>query len=223
MSTKRQHYFWGTDSPLGSLSGVCLLIIASSRLSWAITVSVGLFWVYGLTTFAFAFLCSPVMKKIFPQKGRIYIFTCLSSFFGSIYILLFWMLCPFAAFEVFLPLMLIPLLCVMSGIPEKIAFPAKPNIDLFDYVPEAVSQAAVLAGLLIVFSIFRELLAYSSLSVPGSNLGMVTIINFKDGIIFPVGIFAPSAGALLLLGYFICLFQYYREKLFRNTFSDDLN
>jgi len=216
MSTSRQYSFWGSLSPLGGLTGAGLLIMATARLSWAITVAGGLFWVYGLTAFTFIFLSSSVGEKILPKKGKTHLFTCLASFFGSTYLLMFWLLCPFAAFEVFLPLLLVPLFCAGSGVSEKIISPEdNSNLDIFDYVSEAASQAALLAGLLIAFSIIREPLSYSSLSFPGTSQGMVTVVYFNAGSLFPIGIFATSAGALLLLGYFICLYQYCKSVFSR--------
>ncbi|MCL2243143.1 MAG: hypothetical protein FWC03_01585 [Treponema sp.] len=216
MSITRQHSFWGSLSPLGGLTGAGLLIMSTARLSWAVTVTGCLFWVYGLTAFTFALLSSTLGKKIFPKSGQNYLFICLASFFGSIYLLLFWLICPFAAFETFIPLMLVPLFYAVSGVSEKIISPPEnPRPDVFDYVSEAVSQAAVLAALLIAFSILREPLAYCTLSFPGSSHGMVTIMYFTTGAFFPIGIFAPSAGALLLLGFFICLYQYCKNVFFR--------
>jgi len=216
MSLDRQHSFWGSLSPLGGLTGVGLLIMASARLSWAITVAGGLFWVYGLTSFAFAFLSSPVCKKFFPECGRTIIYTCLAAFFGTLYLMMFWLLCPLASLETFMLLLLVPLFCADSGVIDEqvAAAAANPNHDVFEFVSDAVSQAASLAGLLIAFSIIREPLSFCSLSFPGTYQGMVTIMYFKSGAFFPMGIFATSAGALLLLGYFICLYQYCRGKIF---------
>ena len=216
MSTNRQHSFWGSLSPLGGLTGAGLLIMATARLSWAVTVAGCLFWVYGLTAFTFTFISTTIGKKIFPKTGKTHLFTCLASFFGSVYLLLFWLLCPFAAFETFIPLLLVPLFCAGSGASEKIVSPpANSHVDVFDYVSDAISQAAVLAVLLIAFSVLREPLAYCTLSFPGSSQGMVTIMYFTTGSFFPIGIFAPSAGALLLLGSFICLYQYCKSIFFR--------
>jgi hypothetical protein len=215
MSLARNHYFWGSFSPLGGLLGAGLLIMASARLSWAITVAGSLFWVYGLSAFSFSFLSSGAAKKFFPVSGHRILYTCLTSFWGSIYLLLFWLLCPFAAFEVFMPLLLVPLFCAGTINAEQ-AEPSSENnyFDIFDYVSEVISQAVVLAGLLIAFSIIREPLSYCSLSFPGTYQGMVTIVYFKTGSFFPIGIFAPSSGALLLMGYFICLYQYSRNIFF---------
>jgi hypothetical protein len=118
-------------------------------------------------------------------------------------------LCPFAAFEVFVPMLLVPLFCAESGIYESIqATVQAPHADIESCVSEAGSKTAVLAGLLVAFSIIREPLSYCSLTFPGTYQGMVTIMYFRAGSFFPAGIFTASAGALLLLGYFISLYQY---------------
>jgi hypothetical protein len=208
MSLDRQHSFWGSLSPLGGLSGAGLLIMASARLSWAVIIAGSLFWVYGLTTLVFSLMCYKVPKKVFPLEGRGYVFTCIASFFGGIYLLLMWLLCPLAAFEMFFLLLIVPLFCASSDIIEQIVSMNENTVDFANEVSEAVSQAAVLAGLIIVFSIIREPLSYCSLSLPGTPGGMVTIMYFKSNSFFPIGIFSTSAGALLLLGYIICLYQY---------------
>jgi hypothetical protein len=211
MNLKNQHSFWGSFSPLGGLTGMGLLIMASARFSWALTIACGLFWVYGLTVISYMLLSSAKVK-IFPQEGRSLIFICLASFFGSIYLFLFWLLCPFAALEVFIQLLLIPLFCANSGLFRQItSMSENSHFDIFDYAAEGVSQASVLAGLLLMFSIIREPLAYCSLSFPGSYNGMITIFSYDAGSFLPIGIFSSSAGALLLLGYFICLYQYGRD------------
>jgi hypothetical protein len=213
ISLKQQHSFWGSLSPLGGLTGAGLLIMACGRLSWAITVAGCLFWVYGLTSFAFAFLLSAKLKNIIPANGLVTLFTCLAVFFCSVYILLFWLLCPFAAMEVFMILLLVPLFCANSGIVQQMhSSSGQANSDIFDNVSDAISQSASLAGLIIVFSIIREPLSYCMLSFPGTSQGMITIMYFKSGAFFPIGIFTASAGSLLLLGYLICLYQYWKGK-----------
>ena len=223
MSIRNQYSFWGSLSPLGGLTGAGLLVIASARLSWAIIVAGSLFWVYGLTTLSFAFLVSYLGNKFFPVQGRTYLFTCLASFFGSIYLLLFWLLCPLAALEMFIPLMLVPLFCAGSGIvqvispgletPQQKVPPASSSVDVFDHISNVVSQAASLSILIIAFSILREPLSFCSLSFPGSYHGMITIMYFARNSFFPISIFSQSAGALILLGYVTCLYQYGRGKI----------
>jgi hypothetical protein len=190
------------------------MIIASARLSWAVTIAGGLLWVYALSALTFGIMFSMVNKKYFPEVGKYYVFICVASFWGGTYLLLLWLLCPLAAIETFLPLLLIPMFCAGCGIYERITSPLENmRLDIFDHISDAVSQAAILATLTIVFSIVREPLAYCSLSLPGSSEGMVTIMFFRLGSFFPIGIFASSAGALLLLGYFICLYQYGKNAI----------
>jgi len=213
MSLSRQHSFWGSLSPLGGLTGAGLLIMASGRLSWAFIAAGCLFWVYGLTAFTFASLSSEKIKKILPVNGMVTLFTCLAVFFSSVYLLLFWLICPFAALETFMILLLVPLFCANSGFVQEMRYRSETaHFDVFDNVSDALSQAASLAGLVIAFSIIREPLSYCTLSFPGTYQGMITIMYFKSGIFFPIGVFSTSAGALLLLGYLICLYQYWKGK-----------
>ena len=234
MNLSRQYSFWGSLSHLGGLAGAGLLVMASGRLSWAVTITGSLLWVYGLTAFTYTFLITSLGHRFFPVQGKIPVFTCIASFFASIYIFLFWLLCPFAALEVFIQLLLVPLFCAASGIvqnipapelqiaddskkqgssqPPKIVF--NPSVDVFEQISNAVSQAVSLSILIIAFSIVREPLSYSSLSFPGTYHGMMIIMYFRDNFFFPIGIFSQSAGALIILGYVTCLYQYGRSKLF---------
>ncbi|MCL2809520.1 MAG: hypothetical protein FWD24_05585 [Treponema sp.] len=235
MSLSRQYSFWGSLSPLGGLTGIGLIIMASARLSWAVTVAGSLLWVYGLTTFSFTFLLSVLGGKFFPEKGRVTLYTVMAAFFGSIYLFLFWLLCPFAALEVFVLLLLVPLFCAVSGIAQQIPSLSEMTqpetnfdklqairkkrtgdglqLDVFEYVSDAISQAVSLAGLIVAFSIVREPLSYCSLSLPGTYQGMITIMYFSENSFFPISIFSSSAGALLLLGYIICMYQYGKGKI----------
>jgi len=219
MSLSRQYSFWGSLSPLGGLTGAGLLIMASARLSWSIIVAVSLFWVYGLTALSFSFLISALGKKFFPLRGREALYTCLSAFFGGIYLLLFWFMCPFATLEVFMLLLLVPMFCANSGIVKQISNAyEKAHSDIFEHVSDTISQAASLAVLLIAFSIVREPLSYCSLSFPGTFQGHVTIMYFSENSFFPISIFKHSAGALLLLGYITCLYQHGKNKFFSGDY-----
>jgi hypothetical protein len=206
----KQHPFWGSLSPIGGLTGAGILVMASARLAWSITIAGALVWVYGLTAFTFVLLSELPGKNKFPAEGRSLIFTCLASFFGSVYLLLLWFLSPLAAMEVFFPLMLVPLFCSGSGICERITASvevSRPDVSAF--VSEAALQAITLGMLLIIFAVIREPLAYCSLSLPGSSRGMISV-NLYTGSFFHAKIFASSAGALLLLGYFTGVYQFTR-------------
>ena len=217
MSINRQSSFWGSHSPLGGLAGAGLLIMASARLSWAITVAGSLIFVYGLSSFSYTFLANIIGGKFFPNRGKKSVYSCISCFWGTIYLFLFWLLCPFAAIEVFFLLMLVPLYCANCTVAIQISLlknTNKTNIDISEYVTQALSQAAVLSVLIIAFSILREPLSYCSLTFPGTYQGMITIMYFNENAFFPIGIFSSSAGALLLLGFITCLYQYTRSNIF---------
>jgi len=215
MSAYRQSYFWDSDSPLGNLTGLSLLIMGSARLSWAVTITGSLIWVYGLTSFTFSALSKNINKKFFPMNGRSSLLTVFASLWGSIYLLLFWLLSPLAALEIFLPLMLVPLYCASSGIGKQITnLKEDPQYDIYDNISEAIYHAFILSALLIIFSFIREPLSYSSLSFPGSYRGMIMIFQFNDSDFFPVRLFISSAGALILLGFFAGLYQYSKNRIF---------
>jgi hypothetical protein len=215
MSLDRQYSFFGRQSALGALTCAGILVIGSARLCWAITIAGGLLWVYGLTSFTFAFLLSTIGDKIMPVRGRSALYVCLASFWGSLYLLLFWLLCPLAALETFFILLLIPLYYAVSGIADQMPSSVNnSNIDIFELASDSVSQAGVISGLLIAFSILREPLSYCSLTFPGSSQGMITIMYFKANSFFPIGIFASASGALLLLAYIVCLYQYSKSVIY---------
>jgi len=215
MTLNQRHSFWGSLSPLGGLTGGSLLILGSGRLSWAISVAGSLFWVYALSSLTCVFLSSATEKKILPVEGRMAFHVCLSSFWGSLYLLMFWLLCPFAALEVFLLLLLVPLFYAGSGIVEQFSpAPDNSNIDVSESVSDAVSKAGVMSILMILISIVREPLSYCTLSFPGTYQGMITIMYFREGSFLPIRIFASSAGALMFLGYLICLYNYSKNFIF---------
>ncbi|GHV95705.1 hypothetical protein AGMMS50293_20250 [Spirochaetia bacterium] len=206
MNAARSHLFWGAFSPLGGLAGGGLLIMASARLAWALSVSGALLWVY----FFSVLLSFPGSvgrgRKIYPRQGKSLVLIFLASFIGSIYLLLLWFLCPLAALEVFFPLCLTPLFCTGSGLFKRIE-----PLDLGEALFRAVSEALVVGGLLIVLALIREPLGFSSLSLPGSAQGIVLLFSFKAESFLPVRIIASSAGALLLLGYCAGLYRYFKS------------
>jgi hypothetical protein len=215
MSLDRQYSFFGQKSVLSTLTYAGVLVMGSGRLSWAITIAGSFFWVYGLTSFTFALLLSTIGIKITPARGRSALYVCLASFWGSLYLLFFWLLCPLAALEIFFVLLIIPLYFTISGIFDQIPSSENNfNIDVFELVSDSLSQASVISGLLIAFSILREPLSYCSLTFPGSYQGMVTIMYFNANSFFPIGIFVSSSGALLLLAYIISLYQYSKNFIY---------
>ncbi|MCL2066110.1 MAG: hypothetical protein FWG99_01435 [Treponema sp.] len=207
-----QHPFWGSISPLSGLSGIGLLIMGSGRLAWAMIIAASLLWVYTLSVLVSVFLASNTFKKIVSREGETTVYTCIACFFSALFILLFFLLCPLAALEIFFLLSLVPLYCVGSGVFQRVIPAGEDNSpDPGDAVFNAAAEAAVLAVLLIIISIIREPISYCSLTLPGSYQGIITIFTFNEGLFFPIRIFASSGGSLLLLGYIAGLYHYCRS------------
>jgi hypothetical protein len=202
----RTHLFWGAFSPLGGLSGAALLVMASARLAWALSVSGALIWVYTLSVLAAFPGGTKTGARIFPRQGKQLFFVFLAFFTGSLYLLLLWITSPIAALEVFLPVCLVPLFCAGSGVFARVE-----ALSLGSAVSRAVSEAVVIAGLLIALAIIREPLGFYSLTLPGGMEGMIPIFSFEGESFMPIRVIAGSAGALLLLGYAAAVYRYFRS------------
>jgi hypothetical protein len=221
----KTHLFWGSFSPLGGLFGMGLLVMASGRLAWALSVSAALLWVYGFSVLAaFPGSCaggspgnfggspgSPgaakTVARFFPQRGKQVFFVFLASFIGGLYLLLFWFVSPLAALEAFFPICLVPLFCAGSGVFERVQ-----SLDLGGAILRAVSEALVMAGLLLALSLIREPLGFCSLTLPGGPQGTIPLFVFEGGSFLPVRIIAGSSGALLVLGYGTAVYRYFRSS-----------
>jgi hypothetical protein len=200
--TRQPHLFWGSFSPLASLTGGGLLIMASGRLAFALVCAGALLWVFCLSALA---ACAG--RRFFPGRGKNLIQVFLSALAGSLYLLALWFANPILAMENFFILSLVPLMCAGSGIFERIHF-----MNLKESVSRAGGEAAVLGGLIAALSLIREPLGCLSLSLPGGPLGIVTVFSSGGEIFPPVRIIAGSAGALLLLGCGISVYRYFREQ-----------
>jgi hypothetical protein len=201
-SAENTRVFWGPLSPLASFSGGGLLIMASSRLSWALVCAGALLWVYVLSVLAARPLLG-LKGRMFPGQGGTLVFLFLSSFTGSLYLLFLWFTSPLAALELFFPLCLVSLFCAGGGLFRRIE-----TLDIGGAVSLAAREAAVLGALLAVFALVREPLGFASLTLPGGSRAAVLLFSFDGKGFFPARIIATSAGALFLLGYAAALYRY---------------
>jgi len=185
-------------SPVAALPGCGLLIIASGRLSHAVTVTGALVWVYGLTsTIVYA------AAKIFPKRGRTVLISFLSSFLSAVYLFLLWLYSPLCALETFFAVSLVPVFYMASGIPGR--FDALSAEDSFF---SSFFEAFSLGVLLMAFALIREPLGFVSLSLPGGAQGSYMLFSLKSESFLPVRLLASSCGTLVILGYFWSLYRY---------------
>ncbi|WP_010261408.1 hypothetical protein [Treponema primitia] len=194
--------FWGTNAPLSTMISAGLMIMATSRLAFAIIAAGALLWTYGLTILILSFA-----KPILPQKGREIVWIFLSSFLGSLYLLLIYFASPFLAMETTFLILLAPLSCIGSGVCSRLE-----ALDPEEFILTALLEALVLVGILIALALIREPLGFGSFSLPGGPQGIITLISFGSSLYFPVQIIAGSSGGLLLLGYGLTLFRRFRNR-----------
>ena len=197
------HLFWGSHSPLSTLSGVGLIIMASGRFAFALVCSGALLWVYGLTALIFS-----AARSIMPSRGKMVILLFLSSFFCGTFAILISFLNPLLIMGTGFFLFLIPPWCLGTGF-----FESAYSTDAIETVSRALLEAIMLAVIILAIALIREPLGMGTLSIPGGIQGIAEIFNIRDANAYvPVRIFSVSSGGLLLLGYATALYKYFREK-----------
>ena len=196
----QRHSFWRNASPLTCLCGGGLIIMASDRLAHAITTAGALIWVYLLSM-----LAVHAGLRIFPRWGRSALLVVLTSFIASIYVLLLWIISPLCILEMFFIISLVPVICMASGIFDRLE-----TQYLYDKLFISFSEAVLLGLLIVIFAIIREPFGYLSLSLPGGTQGIVLLFSFEEESFQPIRLIASSCGALLLSGYFLGLYRYFK-------------
>jgi hypothetical protein len=201
----QNHPFWGPRSPLSTFIGTGLLIMASSRVAFALVTLGALVWVYGLTALVFR-LSSPVL----PKTGKYMILVFLSAFWGAVYYLALFFISPFLAMETSLFILLAPGYCIASRVPSRVD-----SLLPRDALTRAVSEALILGSLVLAMALIREPLGFGSFSLPGGLRGIIEIFGKEKNASFSIQVISGSAGAFLLLGYCLALFRREKSRRFR--------
>ena len=202
-SRLESHLFWGPHSPLSALGGAGLIIMASGRVSFALISGITLIWVYGLSALVYS-----GSRPILPVRGRMIVLLFLSTFLCGIFLFLLSLLNPLLVIGMEFFLLLIPVCCLGSGL-----FNGTESVYPGELVTRALLEAVVLAVIILAFALLREPLGMGTLSLPGGVQGIVELFSpDDDGGFIPVRILSASAGGLLLLGFGISLFRYFRER-----------
>jgi len=186
-------------SPAAVIPGGCLLVIASGKLAHAVAVLGALAWVYGLTS-----LVIYAAARILPRQGRTWLFSFLASFMAGVYLFALWLFSPLCALEVFFAVSLVPVFYIgVSG-----RFDAPGALSAADSFFSSFFESVSLGVLILAVALIREPLGFVSLSLPGGAQGSVMLFSFRIESFLPVRLIASSGGALLLLGYFWCLYRF---------------
>jgi hypothetical protein len=197
----QSHLFWGINSPLSSLTGIVLLIIASSRIAFALIGALVLVWVY-----VFVMATAKLGGTLFPQWGRGVVLLFISSLAAGIFLLLLWLFDPILALESSFFTFLVPVVFTASGLCGRVL-----DYDLTEVLAQALAEALILGVLILGMALIREPLGLGSISIPG-----LEVIRFvKEE---PLRFFQASSGALIILGYGIAVYRHFRNK---NTNSED--
>jgi hypothetical protein len=184
-------------TPLSTLTGAGLLVMASSRLAFALTAAAGILWVYGLTVLLI--FCA---QPIYPKRGSKVVLIFLAAFMGSIFLFLLWFISPLLAMGTVYIIILVPGYCVSSGL-----FVQLHSLEIEDILSRLFLEAGSLGLLIIAFALIREPIGFMSLSLPGGSQGIIEVFHATEEDSFlPIKVMANSAGALLLLGYGVALF-----------------
>jgi Na+-transporting NADH:ubiquinone oxidoreductase subunit NqrD len=196
MNERLQPNIFFSQNSIFSLACAGLAIMASSRLSFAITVALSLVWVYALTSLIVA-----LARPILPKPGKTVVLIFLSSFIGSIFLFLLWFVSPFLVMDGLYLVILVPCCFVGSD-----TFKSLEGSNLIEALFGALREAGMLSGVIIGLALIREPLGFYSLSLPGGPQGIIELFNAPDEASFlPIRILSTSAGALLLLGYLMAI------------------
>ena len=196
MNVMESHLFWGKHSPLASLSGAALLVIASGRIAFALICSLALVWVY-----VFVLAAAKLGGAYFPQWGRNIVLLFIASLAAGIFLLLLWIFNPVLALESSFFVFLVPVTFIASGLSGRVL-----EYDMGEVLSQAVAEALMLGVLILGFSLIREPLGFGSISFPGFD-----IIRFAKN--EPLQFLQASSGALIILGYGIAVYQRLRNEI----------
>lgn len=206
----QNHPFWGPRSPLSTFIGTGLLIMASSRIAFALVTVGALVWVYGLTALVFR-LSLPVL----PKTGRYMAVVFLSAFWGSVYYFALCFISPFLAMETSLFILLAPGCCIASRVPSRVD-----SLPPRNAMTRAVSEALVMGALVLGMALVREPLGFGSFSLPGGLRGIVEIFGKGENAFSPIQVISCSTGAFLLFGYCLALFRREKSRRFRRGLNE---
>jgi hypothetical protein len=185
-------------TPLSTMSGAALLVIASARCSYAIVTLGSLLWVHFLCT-----LINSGIQNVFQKISVKMLGVLISAFIGSLYLLFLYLVNPFLALETSLLCSLVPVYYIGNW-----DFESFKNTGFDAVVSDSWKQPLSLGCFILAFSFIREPLGFATLSVPGGERGIIQLFNAQQAYPFPVELISSAAGALFLLAYILIVLRY---------------
>jgi Na+-translocating ferredoxin:NAD+ oxidoreductase RnfE subunit len=203
---------WGSHSPLMSLTGISLIITASSRLSCSIIVFFLLEAIYTIT------LCIiHGGKSIIPAKYKTAITIMIVTFISSLFYFFIDLIHPVSALELYFIVFLIPLTFLSSHL-EKTAS----NFSASEEIIFGAKQASILGGIIIAIALIREPLGYGTLSLPFSNKMMYLLPeSIQEQAVLQV--FSAPLGGFLITACLIALVRFVTHQQDTSSVKENRN
>jgi Na+-transporting NADH:ubiquinone oxidoreductase subunit NqrD len=205
--------------PLTTLSAAALLIVASSRLAFAIIALINL-----VTVYLFTVLISETMKRVrifkqssqeiwlFPKKNQKIICLFLSNFIGCVFFYVYYCISPLLAVETVFITLFVPIFVYFEETGDKYA-----DMPLSRVAKTCFFESIYLGILLIIIALIREPLGYATLSLPGGNEGIIELFNKDNNFPFNIEIISLSSGAFLLVGFIMVIFRILERRKTERT------
>jgi Na+-transporting NADH:ubiquinone oxidoreductase subunit NqrD len=195
--------------PLTTLSAAALLVVASSRLAFAIIAMIDVTVVYLFTA-----LISEILRRVrifkqspheiwlLPKKNQKIFCLFLSNFIGCIFFFVLYCISPLLALETIFITLFVTMFVYLEEAGEKYS-----DMPLLHIVKKCFTDSAFLGILAIFIALIREPIGYATLSLPGGNSGIIELFNKDGSFPFTVEIISLSSGAFLLIGFIMTMFR----------------
>jgi hypothetical protein len=139
-------------------------------------------------------------RKYLPSKTEDVVLVFVAALGSGIFYLVLSLVEPILTMESSLIIALSPVYIISSGLYRRVQ-----EYDTLEMFSQAMAEALVLGLLILGMSLIREPLGYGALSLPMA--GMIRFVKEE-----PLRILQVSSGALILLGYGIALYRYFRNQ-----------
>lgn len=196
------HPFWGYTSPLYSLWAVGFLVFSSSSLAYGIIAFLDILGVFlvssvGILSFLYLF-------NIKERAAWQILMILVPAFVQYVFLLALSFISPILYLETFFFLLIVPFLFLSSGIPV-LDFSSPQRV-----VGQSIIKALIVGLLGIALSCIREPFGHGSLTIP-TRYGAVNFLSSEQSASIAIQLLASTAGFLILFGYVVALYRFFRR------------